>query len=216
MNDNDHNSGAIAATLLISALALFLSIVSLCRNGQDYISDTNDTSFVISVLSCLVTFLVGWQIWQFIASREEIKRVEKIGKRYQKIERRVELLKKLPEGFMYQSIARTEFSNKNYAYAFILHCDAISHLLKAEVEDLTHISGNLSNMYSCMNNLHSNIGDVWFYHANKDWIKNKLNSVEELIKDNKSILKESELTIIRIKKFMREMDNTTPNKTNNN
>lgn len=75
MNRNSDTQNGIVVAILFSFAAIIMSVCSLARNnervlGFDYLG------VIIGILALMVTFLVGFQIWQTIASREQLKNLD--------------------------------------------------------------------------------------------------------------------------------------------
>lgn len=60
----------------------------------------NSPSVLISALGVLVTFVVAWQIWQTMASREEIKEAREVAENLHKMEARLNSLNYLAEAHL--------------------------------------------------------------------------------------------------------------------
>lgn len=75
MNRNSDTQNGIVVAILFSLAAIIMSICSLARNnervlGFDYLG------VIVGILALMVTFLVVFQIWQTIASREQLKNLD--------------------------------------------------------------------------------------------------------------------------------------------
>lgn len=75
-------------------LAVFLQFVILCFyaprviNGKSLGFDY--MGVIVAVLAALITFAVGWQIWQFIAMRDDIKDAKKVTQEIEKLKKELE------------------------------------------------------------------------------------------------------------------------------
>lgn len=64
----------------------FLIILYICGEME---VDGNSPSVLISALGVIITFVVAWQIWTTIASRDEIRRAEIVGQKYDEIKKQL-------------------------------------------------------------------------------------------------------------------------------
>ena len=63
-------------SLLISSLALLLSIISLCVSYRQPTSANIDwAAFLVGVLAVLITILIGWQIYNYLYLKEEMTKL---------------------------------------------------------------------------------------------------------------------------------------------
>lgn len=176
---NDNNrwvdlSNGVAWAIIFSLAAIIMSICALAHKcpriygkgnlGFDYLG------VIVGILALLVTFLVAWQIWQTMASKEELRRVERIGKKYDDLTKQVEMLKEIPEGFLYHTLAMSHFDKQDYTWAFIHLGWAVERLIKGQADYVRHIAHNIDLMDACLINLVNGHGDVAFFLNNEKWI----------------------------------------------
>lgn len=75
----DNGKGYGCFVMLVSGVAIVFSIAALLRH-DNWDCEISPAGFVIATLSALITFVVAWQIWQTIASREEIREMKDAAK----------------------------------------------------------------------------------------------------------------------------------------
>lgn len=59
--------------MLVSGVAIIFSVAALLQH-DDWDCEISPAGFVIATLSALITFVVAWQIWTTIATKEEIRK----------------------------------------------------------------------------------------------------------------------------------------------
>lgn len=79
MNE-DNGKGYGCFVMFVSGVAFIFSVTALLRH-DNWDCEISPAGFVIAALSALITFVVAWQIWQTIASRDEIKEARKIAEK---------------------------------------------------------------------------------------------------------------------------------------
>ena len=72
---NEDNKGYGCFVMLVSGLAMLFSVVALLKH-DDWNCEISPAGFVIATLSALITFVVAWQIWQTISSREQLNNLD--------------------------------------------------------------------------------------------------------------------------------------------
>lgn len=84
MNE-DNGKGYGCFVMLVSGVAIVFSIAALLRH-DNWDCEISPAGFVITTLSALITFVVAWQIWTTIASKEEIKKATEAMDKIEKLE----------------------------------------------------------------------------------------------------------------------------------
>lgn len=74
--ENYNGRGYGCFVMVVAAIALLLSIISLLK-WDNPLSGLGGEDYTIVALSVLVTFVVAWQIWQTIISREEVRNIDR-------------------------------------------------------------------------------------------------------------------------------------------
>ena len=76
MNE-DNGRGYGCFVMLVSCMALVIAVIALLKWDKPFCGLSGE-DYAIATLSALVTFAVGWQIWQFIALKDDIKNVKRL------------------------------------------------------------------------------------------------------------------------------------------
>ena len=84
----DNGKGYGCFVMFVSGVALLVALTALLK-WDNPLGGFSGESYVIAALSALITFVVAWQIWQTMISRDEIKKAEMIGEKYADIERKL-------------------------------------------------------------------------------------------------------------------------------
>lgn len=88
MNE-DNGKGYGCFVMLVSGVALLISLIALLK-WDSPLNGLSGESWVIAALSALITFVVAWQIWTTMASKEEIKKAMEASERLKDLEKRLE------------------------------------------------------------------------------------------------------------------------------
>lgn len=88
MNE-DNGKGYGCFVMFVSGVAIIFSIAALLRH-DNWDCEISPAGFVIATLSALITFVVAWQIWTTMASKEEIKKATKASEKLKELERSLE------------------------------------------------------------------------------------------------------------------------------
>ncbi len=88
MNE-DNGKGYGCFVMFVSGVAIIFSIAALLRH-DNWDCEISPVGFVIATLSALITFVVAWQIWTTMASKEEIKKATEASERLKDLEKRLE------------------------------------------------------------------------------------------------------------------------------
>lgn len=81
----DNGKGYGCFVMFVSGVAIVFSIAALLRH-DNWDCEISPAGFVIATLSALITFVVAWQIWTTIASKEEIKKATEAMDKIEKLE----------------------------------------------------------------------------------------------------------------------------------
>lgn len=87
MQDKNYNErGYGCFVMVVAAIAILLSIISLLKWDNPH-SGLSGEDYTIAALSTLITFVVAWQIWQTITSRDEVR---DLAKRNEEVKRKLQ------------------------------------------------------------------------------------------------------------------------------
>lgn len=92
-------------TKILTALVAIQTLLFGIYWCSDLKFDANSPSVLISALSALITFVVAWQIWQTMASREEIKEARDVSKKFKALEKKVNDIVPMTDAHLQSSIA---------------------------------------------------------------------------------------------------------------
>lgn len=89
--------------------------------------DANSSSVLISALTVLITFVVAWQIWQTMASKEEIRKAEIVGKKYSEIVNKLSIAENAMACIHYINLGEKKYAEgyyddalRNFAEALVI------------------------------------------------------------------------------------------------
>lgn len=193
---NDNNrwvdlSNGVAWAIIFSLAAIIMSICALVHKcprvyekgnlGFDYLG------VIVGILALLVTFLVAWQIWQTMASREEIKEARLSAKKANKVAEDVKLLNKefkesldLFAAYRASSDGLSFLLHEKHYKAFHLFATAIIDSLKFLNDQGKCAMGALVNLDNCMDydERHPSLNK---YKENWDSVVLRLGEIEDAL-----------------------------------
>lgn len=186
MNE-DNTKGYGCFVMLVSSAAIIVSFIALLL--QDAWKDKlTSQTFIIAVLSALVTFLVAWQIWQTMASREEIKDARNAADKANKIANDVALLNNEFKKSMNLHVAYRSSSDglsflltNKYYKAFHLFATAIIDSLEFIDDKGRCAMGAFVNLENCINFDDDN-ESVKEYKENWDSVINRIKEIENALR----------------------------------
>lgn len=187
----DYCRRGYGCVIIVAALvSVAATVTGLALYGSHKTAQSNEgISWAIGILGTLLTFAVAWQIWQTMASREEIKDARKAAKKANKVAKEVASLK-------------TEFENSlNLFAAYRASSDGLSFLLNnrpfkafhlfatAIIDSLKFINdqgkcamGAFVNLDNCMD-FNSNDTNMKEFTEKWDSVVNRLNEIEEALRN---------------------------------
>lgn len=137
-------------TFLVAFETLLIGIYCCCKLRID----TNSASVLIASLGVLVTFLVTWQIWQTMVSRDEIKEVrntaEQISKLKAQYESTIESVNQTRNLIRADRLKYLADKEDVLSVKYRIYLDAILHYVKAKEQTLNE------NLQDCLGGL----GDI--------------------------------------------------------
>lgn len=187
MNE-DNGKGYGCFVMFVSGVAIIFSVAALLRH-DNWDCEISPAGFVITTLSALITFVVAWQIWQTIASREEIKDARKAAKKANKVAQEVASLKaefenslNLFAAYRASSDGLSFLLNNRHFKAFHLFATAIIDSLKFLNDQGKCAMGAFVNLDNCMD-FDSN--DTSMKEFTEKWhsVVNRLNEIEEALRN---------------------------------
>lgn len=151
--------------------------------------NSNSPSVLISALGVLVTFVVAWQIWQTMASREEIKETRLAAQKANKV---AEDVKSLNSEFKKSLDLFTAYRASSDGLSFLLHdkhfksfhlfATAIIDSLKFVNDQGKCAMGALVNLDNCMD-FDENHPSLNKYKENWDGVVERLNEIEKALRN---------------------------------
>lgn len=99
---NGLSKWVVAIWFTLGIVILSLTIFDFTCNG---ISLRDNRATTDSILSILVTFLVAWQIWQTIASREDLQEARGVVEKLKAVEKKVDEIAPLTDAHLHYSLA---------------------------------------------------------------------------------------------------------------
>lgn len=218
MNE-DNGKGYGCFVMFVSVVAFMFSVWSLLK--WDYVSCPIKDKFIFSGsdsiimgLTAIITFVVAWQIWQTIASREEIKDARRAAKKADKIANEVNLLNiefkeslNLFAAYRSSSDGLSFLLNNQHFKAFHLFATAIIDSLKFIDDQGRCAMTALVNLDNCMN-FEKNDEILEKYKENWDGVVGRLSEIEDALRasdqENKVLQAMAKQHIDAFKKAARE------------
>lgn len=155
--DEDNKTGYGCFVIFIAVVALLVSFVSLLQ-WDDWTPKVSPASFVVSVLSVLVTLLVGWQIYNAIEVKSILSKFNKLERNFKKSNEALKVqdqrnIALIEAHAQFQTAETSGFSHalkyKTYLEALLLFLDSnisIEHKYINEINDLLdNILNSISN-----------------------------------------------------------------------
>jgi chromosome segregation ATPase len=219
MNE-DNGKGYGCFVMFVSGVAIIFSVTALLRH-DNWDCEISPAGFVIATLSALITFVVAWQIWQTIASREEIKEahkeVENIKGEVEKYKNGTETkitnlkteLDKLNDqftnklnlheihhrGLLKRIQGESQFIDSDFINACISFADAANDYIDSQSNHATHISPCANWIRRCIQSIHdiseSDVPSVNDAIRRIDILLSKINSTTSVLKEERMTLSHS-------------------------
>lgn len=163
-----------------------LIIIFLCGKMK---VDANSPGVLISAFGVIVTFVVAWQIWQTIASREEIKdaraaaeKSEELVKRIEGIEAQLKILPDTHSAYISVADGLSYLLNNRHFKAFHLFATGIIDSLK-DINDKGRCAMRaLANLNHCMD-FDENDASMNEYKEKWEGVVGRLSEVEEALRN---------------------------------
>lgn len=153
MNE-DNGKGYGCFVMFVSGVALLVALTALLK-WDNPLGGFSGESYVIAALSALITFVVAWQIWQTMISRDEIKKAEMIGEKYADIERKLKESEQTVSCIHNLSLGKKEYAEGHYD-------DSVIYLAKALIiaNDFPDLFYN-DELYKAIYRFYKDNRDIW-------------------------------------------------------
>lgn len=194
MNE-DSGKGYGCFVMLVSGVSMVFSVVALLRH-DNWDCEISPSGFVIATLSALITFLVAWNIWKTIDSKNEIQHAKAEASKARRLANRcsndIKMLRIQHLGVIKHVQGEVELSEGRYYDACISFIDAAKEYAEARNSAEFYISVCLGKIEMCLNKPEnvknvksdSQIRDMINRITNLDSIVGNANSVQRLNKKN--------------------------------
>lgn len=137
MNE-DNGKGYGCFVMLVSGVAIIFSVAALLRH-DNWDCEISPAGFVIATLSALITFVVAWQIWQTIASRE-VEKATKAADTIEEIRAKLNCTNEIAEGHAWRGEANLLYkSEREGLTAFHAYIEAAYHYILGQADYTRHI-----------------------------------------------------------------------------
>lgn len=163
-------------------------------NGFSMRGNTSDTT----ILSILVTFLVAWQIVQTIASRDEIRKAEIAIKKVSALQDELQLLKDVPDGYLFYTLALIKYGDKKYYDAFEFYSTAIHCFIKNRVDYAKYTTVALSSMVDCIESA-THSGDIERFRSCSQKVQRLLTDLEHDVENVNRLVDEAKRKVQAIR-----------------
>lgn len=170
-------------SLLLSILSCAFSIIVLCKcfpriidiqdkTGFDYIG------FIIGVLSLLITFVLGWNIFTALDLKKDWKYLErKTIREISQLKEERKLLKEYVDTTRNYTIGITNLIDGKYGTAVAFLCSAAVKANKIKEKDI--VENSLSNINNVINKHKDNMGNISYLDSFMQLIKDDFNKIED-------------------------------------
>lgn len=105
------------------------------------------------ILSILVTFLVAWQIWQTITTKEEIKEALKVKKEIEKVQSQITLNKEYMQGLFWHTEGNRLLADRDDVLALACFANATAHYVKGNADVNKEILQSIVSIDAAIGNL---------------------------------------------------------------
>lgn len=189
MSDNEKSIFWICVilTMAMAFTAMMIALPRVCGIKSNINFDYQ--AMIVTILGIFITVLIGWQIWQTMASREEIKDARKAAKKANKVAQEVSSLKtefenslNLFAAYRASSDGLSFLLNNRHFKAFHLFATAIIDSLKFLNDQGKCAMGAFVNLDNCMDFDHN---DTSMKEFTEKWdsVENRLNEIEEALRN---------------------------------
>ncbi len=152
----------IILALFCACLSLATSITMLilwCCNvgGFTVVSLDSFVGIIVALLAIIVTFAIGWQIYNSIEIKEKIKKVDELKEKYNELENKIQQNHYHSQQLIFANLAELEVNKRNYTLAFRYLMASLEYtmLLDELINDeqifvrMESITKHISNNTSC-------------------------------------------------------------------
>ncbi len=139
-------------------LSLGISVTMLvlwCCNvgGFTVVSLDSFVGIIVALLAIIVTFAIGWQIYNSIEIKEKIKRIDELEERFNELDDKIQQNQYRSQHLIFASLAEIEINTKNYTLAFRYLMASLEYIMSMDnlyndkqvltrMEDITNLMKN--------------------------------------------------------------------------
>lgn len=187
----------VIVAVLLSIAAIIFCIAALYRKIEDDNPGYDYLGVIVGILALFITFVVAWNIWATITTKEEIKEVTEAANKLDTLEKQVQELKNVPDAYLFYILASSRFSQKEYYEAFDFYSTSVILFFENNVAYNKYSVVALSYIEICL--IQSSDSEKEKFKANSSLISNKLSNIEVAI--NKSSAQDFSQAREQIKKI---------------
>lgn len=192
----------IILTVLV-AIETLLIIIYACGTLE---VDANSPSVLISALSVLVTFVVAWQIWATITTKEDIKEMKLTANKLNLIEEQIKSLQNAPDAYLFYILAIGKFEKQSYYDAFEYFAIATLTFIENNIPYEKFSTVALSYMESCLDMAYGTGHDIEIFKNRAQVIHQRLDSILTQINNIKRFADEAKIKVNRIRSKAQQYD----------
>lgn len=164
--------------------------------------NSNSPSVLISALGVLVTFVVAWQIWQTMASRDEIRKATEVTQEIGKLKDNLELLKNVPDGYLFYTLAIIKYGENKYFDAFDFYHSAIRCFIRDRIDYAKFTTVALDSMFDCIE--YATEEELNIFRLCSARVDNMISAIEHDVENVNRLADEAKKKVARIKENARK------------
>lgn len=159
---NEDNVKGYGCVVMFAMLVSVLFSCAALLRWDNWECEISPAGFVIGTLSALITFAVGWQIWQFIALKDDVKAVKELTKDVESLkheldrrsnlltQRNLEITHLIDAHSYYQYAENAEMKSARY----LNYAKALDFFLKSNIPlDYKPLDDTLFGLHDCLDEI---------------------------------------------------------------
>lgn len=171
--------------VIVSSLLSIGAIAFCCACLPRIVSDINPhydyLGIVIGVLALFITFLVAWNIWATITTKEDVKEMKQTADKLNIIEEQVKSLRNAPDAYLFYILAIGKFEKQEYYDAFEYFAIATRTFIDNNIPYEKFSTVALSYMESCLDMAYSSGKDMDVFKNRAQEIHRRIDSIMEKV-----------------------------------
>lgn len=191
MRDTHYGNGVLALMIVLPRVCDIHSNINF-----DY------QTMIVTILGIFITVLIGWQIWQTMISRDEVRQATRTAQQLERIRGELQETRNFADAHFWNTQSRIRLEQGDNYNAFMFSGEAARSYILANTDFNLHTSVSLAQMSASINNTLNGRGNPQDFVVHNGEIEQLLDGIAGAIGSRQEELREAHNALLRIRRLL--------------